>query len=401
IVVYNPGYRNSHSGPDFSNARIRIGQIEWIGNVEIHIHSSGWRDHHHETDPAYDNVILHVVWKEDLTVCRKDASILPTVELKGKVSESLLLRYHKLIHNPDTIPCANSIAHVPRITCVSMLEKAMLTRLETKAGSIHNMLANNNNDWEETCYQLLCRNFGFKVNSEAFFQLSKCLPYKMLMKHADKPLQVEALLFGQAGLLDENIDDGYLRLLQREYAVLGRKFGLMDSKMTKVQWRFLRLRPANFPGIRIAQLAALLSQQRNIFSRFLQVQTYRDLCDMLSVSQSEYWKHHYVFGRLVDEDIPSIGQSSVDNIAINTVVPLIVSYGKAKDEQELVDRAVDILQNIRAEQNTITGQWSRLGLQCNTAFDSQAILELYNNYCLRRRCLDCSIGTSLVRPVVA
>jgi hypothetical protein len=401
IVVFNPGYRNIHSGPDFSNARIRIGDIEWIGSVEIHIHSSGWRDHHHETDPAYENVILHVVWKEDAPVLRKDASVLPTLELKGKVAESLLVRYNKLILNPETIPCAASLAGISEITRVSMLEKAMLTRLESKAGVIREMLHANQSDWEETCYQLICRDFGFKVNNEAFLVLSKSLPYKVIMKHADQLIQVEALLFGQAGLLDDAVDDEYYRLLQREYKLLSQKFTLAQMKMRKVQWRFLRLRPANFPTIRLAQLASLLVTRKNIFSKFIAARSYRELCDILSVAQSGYWLHHYVFKTFIDEVIAPLGKASIDSIIINTVVPLIVCYGKEKDEQVYIDRAVEILQGITAEENAITKKWGELGMKCQTAFDSQALLELYNNYCLRRRCLDCSIGASLVRPLLA
>jgi len=399
ITVFDPGYRNSHSGPDFSNARIRIGDIEWVGSVEIHIHSSGWNDHHHQTDPAYDNVILHVVWKEDSAILRQDSTILPTLELKGKVSDSLLMRYQKLVHNPETIPCAASIRQISEVTTASMVERALLTRLETKAGVITQMLAENQYDWEETCYQLLCRNFGFKVNGDAFLNLSKSLPYKVMMKHADKTMHVEALLFGQAGLLEEPSDDPYYKVLQREYGVLGQKFGLMDSRMSKVQWRFLRLRPANFPSIRIAQLAALLTSERNIFSRLVEASSCQELYQILGTRQSDYWLHHYVFNRYIEEEIPAFGKSSIDNIIINTVVPLIVCYGKQKDDQVFVDRALDILLGVSAEENAITKKWDMLGIKCRTAFDSQGLLELYNNYCQRRRCLDCSIGSFLVRPV--
>jgi hypothetical protein len=398
VVVFNPGMKNTNAGPDFSNARIRIGNIDWIGHVEIHIHASGWNDHKHHLDKAYENVVLHVVWKEDAAVKHNDNSSIPTLELQGRVDHHLLLRYNTLLNNPEQIPCAQSIEKVRDITRISMLEKALTSRLENKAGNIHSILDKNNNDWEETCYQLLCRNFGFKVNSDPMFELSKSVPYRMLMKHADKPIQVEAMLFGQAGLLEEPFDDEYLQILKREYSLLAQKFGLHHRRMNKAQWRFLRMRPANFPTIRLAQLASLLHQRKNIFSKFIEAQTALELKQMLTVKQSEYWRFHYMFSKSVDEEIPGIGDSSIANIIINTVVPLLVAYGKSKDDQEKVDRAVRMLHDIESEDNNILKKWSALGVESKNAFDSQALIELHNNYCLRRKCLDCAIGSSLIRP---
>jgi hypothetical protein len=400
IIVFHPGFRNTHAGPDFSNARVRIGDLEWIGSVEIHINSSGWKHHKHDLDPAYENVVLHVVWKDDLSVTRKDSSLLPTLELQGRVEETLLLRYNKIFLNPETIPCAASIAQVNALTTLSMLEKTLTSRLETKSQNIGKTLELNNSDWEETCYQMLCRNFGFKVNSEAFLNLARAVPYKVIMKHADKLVQIEALLFGQAGLLDEPAADDYFVLLKREYNLLSQKFNLRERKMQKSQWKFLRLRPANFPTIRIAQLAALLFRQRNIFSKFIEATSYKELVTILATVQSEFWLHHYLFEKYIEEEIPPLGKMSIENLIVNTVVPIVVAYGKSKDEQELVDRAVRILQEVNSEENTIIKKWNSLGIRSKTAFDSQALLELHNNFCLRRRCLDCTIGSSLIRPVV-
>lgn len=397
VSVFHPGYRNTNAGPDFSQARVKIGPLEWVGNVEIHIHASGWKDHHHDHDAAYDNVVLHVVWKEDAAVRRKDNSVLPTIELQGRVSEDLLLRYNNIFLNPETIPCATSIGDVNALVKLSMVEKALMNRLEHKAMAIMKVLDALGNDWEETCYQMLCKNFGFKVNADAFLSLAKSLPYKILMKHADKPIQVEALLFGQAGMLDDDVNDDYFKLLKREYQLLSQKFGL-NPKLNKSQWRFLRLRPANFPSVRIAQLAAVLSVQKNIFSKFMESTSHSELFEILSVRQSEYWQEHYVFGKRIKDKVPSVGAASIDNIMVNTVVPLMVAWGKYKDDQALVDRAVAILQDVNGENNLITRKWSSLGFKSKNAFDSQALIELYNNFCLRRKCLDCSIGASLIRP---
>lgn len=398
VAVIHPGYRNTHSGPDFFNAKIKIDGIEWIGNTEIHIDSSGWLQHHHEKDQAYDNVILHVVWSEDKKIIRNDGTELPTIELKKRVSEQLLIQYRRLVNNPDKIPCAVNFPNVSMLTKYSMMDKALMQRLESKAKSINEKLARNGHDWEQTAYELLCKNFGFKVNAEPFEQLARSLPYKVLLKHSDQLHQIEALLFGQAGFLDEPKTDTYLSLLKREYYFLSQKYLLTESKMNKSQWKFLRLRPANFPTVRIAQLASLLASQKNIFSRMIESQRYTDLLKIFTVSTSPYWKHHYQFLKPMAHELPSLGDVSISNIIINTTVPLMVAYGKSRDEQELVDRAVDILQHVAGESNTILKTWEQLGMKSKSAADSQGLIELHNNFCLRRRCLDCSVGFSILQP---
>src|SRR5690349_15026574 len=220
IIVVNPGLKNTHAGPDFYNAKLKLGNMEWAGSVEIHIYSSGWREHRHQDDAAYENVVLHVVWEEDEKIYRKDGTLLPTLELKSRVASSFLLQYKRIVHSRNRIPCANAIQHVPDVIKVSMLDKALMARLEKKAETILQALERNNGDWEETCYQILCRNFGFKVNTDPFLQLAQSLPYKILMKHGDRLEQIEALLFGQAGFLKETINDAYYLLLRREYTLL-------------------------------------------------------------------------------------------------------------------------------------------------------------------------------------
>jgi hypothetical protein len=397
VQVFHPGYRNANAGPDFTNARVKIDGIEWIGNVEIHIRSSGWKQHHHDKDPAYDNVILHVVWKHDNDVIHKDNSSLPTLELQHKVDAALLLRYQSLYSNPETIPCGNLIRGIPDLVRMSMVEKALFTRIESRSENIQRLLKGNKYDWEETCYQLLCRNFGFKVNNEAFFTLGCALPYKAIMKHADKLVQIEAMLFGQAGLLEENIVDPYLEVLKREFVVLSKKFNLAEKQMNKVQWKFLRLRPANFPTIRIAQLAMLIYKTTNVFSHFISAKSYDQIYETLKVEQSDYWLHHYLFNRYIESEIPGLGKMSIDNIIINTVVPVMVAYGKLKDDDVIVENALNILQSTPCEKNMVIGNWNALGVRSRHAFDSQGLIELYTNFCLRRRCLDCNIGSSIVR----
>jgi len=399
ITVFNQGNRNPHAGPDFFNARIRIDDMEWIGSVEIHIYASGWIDHKHNTDAAYDNVVLHVVWSEDKPVRRSDGTSLPTLELKNRVNEYLLLHYRRLVYSPDAIPCSSKLFEVKPIIVLSMLEKVLVERLELKASAILRMLERNGNDWEETCYQMLTKNFGFKVNNDPFHQLSLALPYKILLKHADKLSQVEALLFGQAGFLEEENEDNYFVLLKREYKLLSQKYQLSSKRLKKIQWRFMRMRPANFPTIRIAQLAGLVHKGQKFFSTITSIEDENALAKFFSVRQSEYWIHHYHFFKEFKKEIDTLGEESINSLIINTVAPVLVAYGKAKADPLYINRAVSILQHIPAETNRITTRWKELGLNVKDAFDSQAMVGLYNNFCLKRRCLDCNIGASLVNPV--
>jgi hypothetical protein len=398
IIVINPGLKNTHAGPDFYNAKLKLENMEWAGSVEIHIYSSGWREHKHQDDAAYENVVLHVVWEENEKIYRKDGTLLPTLELKTRVASAFLLQYKRIVHSRNKIPCANAIHNVSEIIRISMLDKALTARLETKADAILRALEKNNGDWEETCYQILCRNFGFKVNTDPFLQLAQSLPYKILMKHGDRLEQIEALIFGQAGFLKETINDAYYLLLKREYTVLRKKFNLGGRQMNKAQWRFLRLRPANFPTIRLAQLSSVLFNQKNLFSKIISITSWKELMPAFSVKPSAYWLYHYRFFKKQDKEIPALGRMSIENIVINSIVPMMVAYGKSKDDQRYVDRAVQLLQETPSEENNILRSWEELGLISKTAFDSQALIELHNNFCIRRRCLDCNIGFSLLQP---
>lgn len=398
LQIFSTGNRNIHAGPDFFQARLKVGEMEWVGNVEIHIQSSAWYDHHHNNDAAYDNVILHVVWNNDKPVTRNDNSVIPTLELKSKVDEKLILNFKRLVNSPERIPCNAHLASVNDVTRFSMLDKALLERLEKKASVVCEMLKRNNNDWEETCYQLLFKNFGFNVNADPFLQLAKALPYKILMKHADKLLQLEAFLFGQAGFLEDAAnDDTYYQMLKREYSLLHQKYQLGERKLLKSQWRFLRLRPANFPTIRLAQLAALLHGQKNIFSKIVSQTSVNDLRALFSVTQSEYWLQHFQFFKQSKDEIAALGEQSIDTIIINTVIPILAAYSKVKDDFNLMHRVVDILQSLPAENNAITRSWNAVGWHAKKAFDSQALIEQYNNFCTKRRCVDCVIGSSLIK----
>lgn len=398
LTILKPGILNSNAGPDFSDVKIKAGEIDWAGCVEIHIQSSGWYEHKHNHDRAYENVVLHVVWEENKPVYREDGTRIPTLQLKERVDPDLIRSYQKLINNPSSIPCQKSFSQVDEIVKHSMIDKALMRRLEAKSKQITSILEQNTGDWEETTYQLLASSFGFKINKEPFEQLAKSLPYKVIQKHRDKLIQVEALLFGQAGFLVAKSKDEYLTGLFNEYQFLGKKYDLIDFQLHPTQWKFLRLRPANFPTIRIAQLATLLAANKNIFSTLLELQDYKSLVRFFEIQISVYWQHHYRFGKKSKSRVSDFGESSRHNIIINTVVPLLVAYGQSRDDWSLVERAVTILQSVPTEKNRITRLWNELGYASKTAFDSQGMIELYNNYCQRRECLNCAIGSAILRP---
>jgi len=401
IEIFHPGLLNTNSGPDFSNARIKIGSMNWVGNVEIHTLSSEWFTHHHDSNPAYDNVILHLVWQQDRPINRKDKTVLPTLELRRRVDESLIKTYRQLVTSSFSIPCERSIHTVSEMAKLSMLEKVLMERLERKADEVRELYKQNGNSWEETLYQLLARNFGFKINAEPFFQLAKLVPLKIVQKQADKLEQIEALLFGQAGFLEGTKGDEYFIRLQREHRLLIQKYSLHQNKMTKAQWRYLRLRPANFPSLRLAQFGALLHSYQNIFSAILAVEDIKSLVNLFSVSPSSYWLHHYQFFKKTKTAVHELGQSSIENIIINTVIPVWVAYGKINDEQHWIDLAVNILQQLPAEENKITRLWKAIGFATLHSFDSQGLIELYNNFCQQKNCLNCNIGASLIKPYKA
>jgi Protein of unknown function (DUF2851) len=398
LIIIKPGMPNTDAGPDFPQAKIKIDGMDWAGSVEIHVKSSEWMEHGHHLDQAYENVVLHVVWAEDKPIYRADGTRIPALALSGRVNERLINEYQKLISNSSVIPCEHSFSKIDSLTKLSMVDKALMKRLEDKANQVGMLLNQNNGDWEETTYQLLAANFGFKVNKEPFLQLAKALTYKIIQKHRDQPVQVEALLFGQAGFLVAKTKDEYITKLFNEYQFFSKKYSLQSSEMNVAQWKFLRLRPSNFPTLRIAQFAALLQSRKSIFSHLIEIEGYKALQQFFRITPSSYWQTHYRFGKKAEGAVPDFGEASADMVIINSVVPLLVAYGKAKDDWTLVDKAVNILQHIASEKNKIVTLWKDLGYTSKNAFDSQGLIELYQNFCQSRQCLNCNIGSAILKP---
>ncbi len=402
IQVLHTGFRNYDAGPDFTHARLLVNGVEWVGTVEMHGRTSDWLSHRHQYDRAYDNVILHVVWQDDRAtngrrVDRTNGTPLPTLELSPLTDAALLERYHTLNDSVDAIPCAGQFRSVSPLRLTSMLDKAMLQRLERKAMAVRRVFEQTNGDWEETAYRMLAINMGFKINADPMEQLSRAVPLKAILKHRDALHQVEALLFGTAGLLALEESDEYIAMMQREYRFLAVKYSLADRQVEAHAWKWGRLRPANFPTMRLAQLARLLTNQGSLFSLFAGTTNTEALLAALQVQPSAYWQSHYRFGKTTEKPAPALGPTSAENIVVNTVVPLLAAYAHHRGEPAYIDRAISLLEELPAEKNHLIDKWNTLGLGIRTAFDSQAAIELHNEFCAVKKCLSCQVGAELLK----
>jgi len=397
IEVINPGDYNRDSGPDFFNARILIGGTEWAGNVEIHIKASHFNSHGHNSDPAFDNVILHIVAENDKKVFNSKGEELLTVVIK--YDHGLYEKYTDLINNPFVIACHNEIGSTDLFILRSWLHSLLIERLQSKSEALMKILTATGNDWEETFYRILTRYFGFRVNTEPFEMLANALPFKIIRKHNDSRFQIEALLFGTAGMLDEAlfkdaISDKYYKDLIKEYRILKAKYSLRP--MHGWVWKFNRLRPVNFPTVRISQLSAMLSDTDGLFSEAIEAVEIRQLKRMFKVPASSYWDDHYIFGKKSKRTSKYTGNQATDIFLINAVIPLVFIYGRFHDDGRICEKALTFLENIDPEANSVTRVWESVGIKVESAFYTQALLQLSDEYCRKRRCLVCRIGSNIV-----
>ncbi len=395
IMILESGEHNHNAGPDFLNAKLQIGNTVWAGNVEIHVLASEWIAHKHQNDLAYNNVILHVVLEEDKVIHRNTGGRIPCLELKKRIPPKLISKYEKLIHNEFWIPCQHHIHKVKEITKNIWLDRLLVERLERKTNAIVQSLSNNNNNWEESFYLFLARSFGVKHNADAFEQLARILPFQILLKHKSSLLQIEALLFGQAGLLEQAFNDDYPNKLKKEYLFLKEKFNLQP--MNPAGWKFMRMRPANFPSIRIAQFAVLIFQSHHLFSKALAAQNVKEFENMLDLKLSNYWLTHYTFDKESTKRKKSLGKQTIHLFIINTIAPFLFIYGKMKDEQQYKDKALRLLESMDAEKNSIIKKWIGLGFEVSTAYETQALIQLKGNYCDKKKCTQCAIGNSILK----
>lgn len=393
LTIIHPGEHNHNAGPDFTNAKIKLGNTVWAGNVEIHIRSSDWVKHKHQHDAAYSNLILHVVFENDLPVSINGRAI-PTLELNGLIRPRTLQVYRNLLAEKSVIACRHHIEEVKNITLVSWLDSLLIERLMMKSSAIQDILQQTQNDWDEAFYRMIARNFGLKVNSDPFEQLARSLPQRVLSKHKNNPDQISALLFGQAGMLQRSFKDEYPSKLKREYLFLQRKYNL--KPILPQSWKFSRLRPPNFPSIRIAQLAQLVFQSSHLFRQLTETKTLKDARALFNVIPNSYWQTHWTFEKEAKPASKEIGAQTIDLILINTVIPFIFFFGKTFDKEHLSDKALDWIAQIQPEKNKIIKEWMVLGMAPENAAESQALIQLKNEYCKKRKCLSCAIAAKIL-----
>ena len=391
-IIY-PGLLNSNQGPDFLEAKIIVGQTVWAGNIELHLASSDWHTHKHSADKNYNNIILHVVWENDT-----DAGLsFPVLELQNRVSKFLLKRYDELMNATGFIPCEKSIQQVDLLTWKSWKDRLLAERLQNKAAVIFNHLDANNQHWEETFWWLIANNFGIKVNSDAFEKIARSLPVSILAKHKNQIHQLEALLFGQAGLLENNFADDYPAMLKKEYRFYKAKYKLQPIQAPLF---FLRMRPANFPTVRLAQLAMLINKSTHLFSAVKESHSLNEVKNLLNVTANDYWHYHYIFDEETVYKEKNTGTQMINNLLINTIIPIVFAYGLYNREEAFKNKALQWMEQIAAEKNSITNSFAALHIENKNALDSQALIQLKNEYCNKKRCIECAIGNRILKTVV-
>ena len=406
VFVIDPGIQNIDAGPDFFNAKIRIGDIVWAGNVEIHERASDWFAHHHDKDKSYNSVILHIVRKNNKAACRTDNEAIPQIVfcVPKKVEDNI----DWLLSRDSPVACAERIYKVSPLHLSDWMSALLMERLERKTLDIFTRIVNNAKDWNEVFYLTLMRNFGFNTNSDAFELLAGSLPFKCILKHRNNPLQIESLFFGQAGLLDAsadttlkslqaehgNLPDEYLLSLRREYDFLRKKYNLRPVE--SFLFKSMRTRPVNFPHVRLAQIAAVWIKNDLLFSKMLETEKVKDLRALFNITPSEYWETHYNFRTVSVARKKLIGNNASDIILINTVIPVLFAYGKNRDIPEYCDRAIKLLEEIKPERNHIVKSFCDAGISVKNAGDTQALIQLKREYCDKKKCLYCRIGFRLL-----
>ena len=388
VEVIDTGLANTDAGPDFFNAKLKLDGVLWIGNIEIHERSSDWFKHGHHADAGYNSVILHIASEIDTEISRSNGERIPQIQLI--CPEAVRTNYKELLETDSYPPCYRIIPSLPPFTAHSWMTALQMERFEQKATLLNERLKRCQGNWEDAFFITLARNFGFGLNGDAFETWAHQLPFRAVDKHRNDLFQIEAIFFGQAGILEDSDGDGYYLRLKKEYTYLQHKFGLipMDASL----WRFLRLRPANFPHIRIAQLACLYHRAYGLLSRIMETETLQGVRDILKGGTSEYWLTHYTFGGSSPSRPKTLSNTSLDLLIINTVVTFLYAYGLHKGNRVLCARAGSFLEELKAENNYITRMWEQCGMKASNAADSQALIQLKKDYCDKKKCLYCRIG---------
>ncbi|ULC58977.1 DUF2851 family protein [Flaviramulus sp. BrNp1-15] len=394
VLIKQVGQHNLNSGPDFFNAQLKIDDQLWAGNVEIHVKSSDWFLHNHEQDKTYDNVILHVVWEHDTEVFRKDNTPISTLQIKDFTDISILNNYEKLFSKQSKwINCESDFASVDNFILNNWKERLYFERLEQKSQMIETLLKASKNDWEDVLFKMLAKNFGLKVNGESFLSLSQSIDFSIIRKTQFNLYALEALLFGQAGYLEQDVEDAYYLELVKEYKFLKQKFKLDNTQVLPLQ--FFRLRPPNFPTIRLSQLANLYNKQQSLFSKVTEPHSLEDFYELFKVSTSNYWKTHYTFQKESKSSLKTLTKSFIDLLLINTIIPIKFCYAKQKGER-IDDVIIELTNGILSEKNSIITAFNNLKKVSNSALDSQALIQLKTGYCDKNQCLKCAVGNALL-----
>ncbi|MBR1793520.1 MAG: DUF2851 family protein [Bacteroidales bacterium] len=397
VHVSRAGELNTDAGPDFFYARIEIGGVEWSGNVEIHVKASDWRLHKHQQDHAYDNVVLHVVYDADEVVATAEGRKLPTLSLQSHIPSSLWDNYELLLHPPKNIaiPCVPTLVSLPSFKVTSYMERLVVERIERKTMEVRRLLKEAHGGWEQCCYWLMGHYFGGKTNAFPFELLVKATDMRLLARWKDNPQRLEALLMGQAGFLEAYFDDEYPRQLQSDYQAL--RAGSHLTPISSHLWKFFRLRPSGFPTLRISQFSQLVSRSTNLFSKLLETPDADRLMSFFDVTASPYWNTHYQFDKPSRPCVKSVGRSFAQSLIINAWIPMLFEYGATHGEQQMKDRALELLHQLPPEENKIVHLWKELGVSVPDAAASQALIQLYNEYCTSHRCLQCHIGYHVLK----
>ena len=394
ITIINTGNYVELAGPDFFNAQIKIGDQKWAGNVEIHLKSSDWYLHLHEKDPAYENVILHVVWEHDTDIYRKNNAEIPVLVLKKYVSSETISNYNNLKSPKSWIYCEKQIAKIHSFVFKNWQERLFFERLERKSQSIFELLKETNQDWEAVLFYLLAKNFGLNTNGNSFLQMAKAIPFSIIRKESFEVENLEALFFGTTGLLDADKEDVYFKDLKFRYFYLLHKYQLEKGFIEQVQ--FFKHRPDNFPTIRLSQLANLYHRHQNLFSKIIELKSVESIYKVFNISSGDYWQNHYQFDKESPKKTKSLSNSFIDLLVINTIVPLQFAYAKTKDESVAED-LISILDGISPEKNSIIEKFKAFGISCNSAFQTQSLLQLKTQYCDANGCMKCAVGMELLK----
>lgn len=393
VEIINVGRHNIHAGPDFSDARIRIARTLWAGNVEIHVRASDWNRHSHQTDPLYRNTILHVVADHDVVVRNDAGAAIPAIEISWPLS--IEHNYESLMEQHDWVNCASRLNKIDPFRIRFFLNGLAIERIQKKIAVIENLMSVSKDDWNETFYLLLSRSFGFRQNGDPFEMLARSLPLQVIQRHRLSLLQVEALIFGQAGLLGEpTLFEEYPQQLAREYEFLSAKYNL--KPMAGHLWKFMRMHPRNFPTIRMAQLAGVLHGSPSLFTDLIAAKTMDEYRSLFRIGISPYWDTHYTFFNTSKKQTKEMGESSFQLILVNVLVPFLFLYGDRHNKQELKDHALTLMEELPAEDNVILRQWTASGITPVNALESQALIHLHHEYCEPHKCLECSIGQGLI-----